>query len=165
MAPVAALGADAADALANIAPHVDAAATLATGDAFAEGAVPLEMQKAVGMGEFDAFAGDYSDVDASIPGLKPDVETEAKAERKAKAEKQAVQAQWRAKDADVRDVRAEYVKWMRANGKKAPARAARMSGWPGSEISGVPASLTSASVLPAASSARIFGRMAAALCS
>lgn len=103
----------------------DAAATLATGDAFADGAVPLEMQKAVGMGEFDAFAGDYSDVDASIPGLKPDVETEAKAERKAKAEKQAVQAQWRAKDADVRDVRAEYVKWMRANGKKAPARAAR----------------------------------------
>ena len=103
----------------------DAAATLATGDAFADGAVPLEMQKAVGMGEFDAFAGDYSDVDASIPGLKPDVETEAKAERKAKAEKQAVQAQWRAKDADVRDVQAEYVKWMRANGKKAPARAAR----------------------------------------
>ena len=103
----------------------DAAATLATGDAFANGAVPLEMQRAVGMGEFDAFAGDYSDVDALIPGLKPDVEKEAKAERMAKAEKKAVQAQWRAKDADVRDVRAEYVKWMRANGKKAPARAAR----------------------------------------
>ena len=103
----------------------DAAATLATGDAFANGAVPLEMQRAVGMGEFDAFAGDYSDVDALIPGLNPDVEKEAKAERMAKAEKKAVQAQWRAKDADVRDVRAEYVKWMRANGKKAPARAAR----------------------------------------
>ena len=47
------------------------------------------------MGEFDAFAGDYSDVDALIPGLKPDVEKEAKAERMAKAEKKAVQAQWR----------------------------------------------------------------------
>ena len=116
--------ADAATSCADAAPDWTAA-TLATGDAFADGAVPLEMQKAVGMGEFDAFAGDYSDVDALIPGLKPDVEKEAKAERMAKAEKKAVQAQWRAKDADVRDVRAEYVKWMRANGKKAPARAAR----------------------------------------
>ena len=76
------------------------------------------------MGEFDAFAGDYSDVDALIPGLKPDVEKEARGGRW-RGEKKAVQAQWRAKDADVRDVRAEYVKWMRANGKKAPARAAR----------------------------------------
>ena len=103
----------------------DAAATLATGDAFADGAVPLEMQKAVGMGEFDEFAGDYSDIDAKIPGLKPDSDAEAAEERAAKAEKAAVQAQWRAKDADVRDVQAEYVRWMRRNGKKAPAVSAR----------------------------------------
>ena len=99
----------------------DAAASLATGDAFADGAVPLEMQKAVGMGEFDEFAGDYSDIDSKIPGLMPDEEQESADYRAAKEEKTEVQAQWRAKDADVRDVQAEYVKWMRKNGKTVPS--------------------------------------------
>lgn len=98
----------------------DAAASLATGDAFADGAVPLEMQKAVGMGEFDEFAGDYSDIDSKIPGLMPDEEQQSADYRAAKESKAQVQAQWRLKDADVRDVRAEYVKWMKKNGKTVP---------------------------------------------
>ena len=102
----------------------DAAATLSAGDSLADGAVPLEMQRAVGMGEFDEFAGDYSEIDAKIPGLMPDDSSDA-VEHAAKEEKAAVQAQWRAKDADVRDVQAEYVKWMRANGKKAPSVSAK----------------------------------------
>ena len=98
----------------------DAAASLATGDAFADGAVPLEMQKAVGMGEFDEFAGDYSDIDSKIPGLMPDEEQQSADYRAAKESKAEVQAQWRLKDADVRDVQAEYVKWMKKNGKTVP---------------------------------------------
>jgi hypothetical protein len=78
VAPVAALGADAADALANIAPHVDAAATLAA----ARVAELADAAAALDASAFDAASGSsFADALDAVSGAASDAAEETGAQR------------------------------------------------------------------------------------
>ena len=78
VAPVAALGADAADALANLAPHVDAAATLAA----ARVAELADAAAALDASAFDAASGSsFADALDAVSGAASDAAEETGAQR------------------------------------------------------------------------------------
>ena len=105
--------------LAIEASSAEASAGLSEANVNKDSPIPVELQNAVGMNSVDPDAGDYSDVDSKIPGLNPPLSEEEKSAHLSAAEEKArVEAQWRAPDADVRDIQAEYVQWMQKNGKK-----------------------------------------------
>jgi hypothetical protein len=90
-------------------------------DATRGSAVPVELQNAVGMNFVDPLAGDYAEIDAGIPGLNPVVVVSGNDDtdkQSLESEKASVEAQWLAPDADVKDIQAEYSRWMKRLEKK-----------------------------------------------